>query len=277
MDKSKIWVIGPSSNTLKYKDFIVNELRDKNTFCLGHAYYELVTNWQFVPKYLSWSDPHQLIHIFSNYDKIKDSLTKSHIIVPDIFTKICKGSELNHPSINQKIRNSFLAFIKEVCSTETHNFTKINCTTLEEIKNNADLFNKIIFDAEYRFNYYDKVLLATKPIEKPERKKYENILTRFILPILSHLKFKKVFFFGFGGTQSRFYDQTAINSKFCPGTTKKKYFFKSLEFAGKFINSELWNSDDWKKAHGMEIFTFEKNENLLSKGFKFIDPKESLK
>jgi len=262
-----IWVLGPSSELSKYKDFIVNDLKKENTMALGHVFYNLISNWDFTCYFITWYDPHQLKGFIDNFDFIKNKIRhkkKVNLVTPS-FNK-------NHyffPSVSsfwndESYQKKYNKLMSDVESDELFNLIYPKTMFLPWIDlglNNheidQELSQKLYNDPNFRFNQYDHCVFQTllqkdksinynKALTDPKAGYLENALTFTILPILHFLGFKKVFILGFDGNQGRMVGQDHINP-----------------LHSKFNGIDEWLK--WKPFHNMEIVNLQKNSPLAKK------------
>ena len=166
-----IWVLGPSSELFKYKDFIINDLKKENTMALGHVFYNLISNWDFTCDFITWYDPHQLKGFIDNLDFIKNKIRhekKVNLVTPS-FNK-------NHhffPSVSsfwndESYQKKYNKLMSDLESDELFNLIYPKTMFLPWIdlglnnhKIDRGLSQKLYDDPNFRFNQYDHCVFPT--------------------------------------------------------------------------------------------------------------------
>ena len=270
-----IWILGPSADLNKYKDFIINNLQDKNTFAIGHVFPDIVLNWSFIPNFFSWHDPHQTQKTQRYFNqiqnKLKDSSKKSTAVVSDFVKNFNSfpassdyGKNKNEWAGYEKFQDALIDFdFTDIIYAKAIYMQWINWGHRgHEI--NMELTDKLCFDPNYRFNEYELTTFGTRkqylPIKQdPRNCQLENFLTHTALPILHFMGFKQIFILGFDGQPKKSYPwgRPKINP-----------------LHAQFCGLEKWI--EWKPFHNMNFINLQ-SETPLTKMLKTITPEQSLK
>lgn len=270
-----IWILGPSGNLNTYKDFILNNLQDKNTLAIGHVFPDLVLNWSFIPKFFTWFDPHQTQRTqrFFNQiqSKLKDSSKKSTAVVSDFVKNINSfpatsdyGKNKNQWAEYEKFQDTLLDFdFTDIIYAKAIFMQWINWgRNGHEV--DMELTDKLCFDPNYRFHEYELTTFGTRkqylPIKQdPRNCQLENFLTHTALPLLHFMGFKQIFILGLDGKPKKSYPwgQSKINP-----------------LHAQFCGLEKWI--EWKPFHNMNFINLQ-SETPLTKMLETITPEQSLK
>ena len=115
IDASKpLWVIGPSAEVSKHKDFIIDNLHHKNTMCIGHGFHRLVTEWDFTPTFFTWYDPHQTLALSGDFDLIKKKLKhRTMAVIPDFNKNVNVFPASCAIGFNKKYWSDYEDFLKK--------------------------------------------------------------------------------------------------------------------------------------------------------------------
>ena len=270
-----IWVIGPSIHSLKFKDLICQNLQNKNVITIGHCLHEILSNWDFVPNFFTWLDPHQTHRLFGQEQLFLNLNKKINFIVPECITsnkKNMNSSAFGDPKKN-KVWKAYHRFLEFCHSSEKINFHRM--PTIMFHSKNPKFHSQypkevaqIKSNPEYRFNCKYAVLGEPKFT-------VQNILTFSILPTLHYLNFKTIFVLGFDGNWERFYPHAVLTGK---TPTNPKYraggWPKYINPAHRKMHTiQKWM--DWQPYHKLKIYNLQ-DESPLNGKIPFMTFQESL-
>ena len=278
-----IWILGPSSRLNNYKDFILNNLQDKNTIAVGHTFPHIVLNWSFLPNFFTWYDPHQTSSTIKYFEKIenlyRDKNKKSMAVVADFSKNIDTFPVSSKFANDMDLWDEYMLFQGKLVNSKHLNiiyaksmflhWVNLGLARGRNIKGTVEcnpsdidmeLTDKLCFNPDYRFNQYDKTTFGTRKKypnpRDPRNCSLENILTSTLFPILYFMNFKKIFIMGFDGLPSRIYGSCEIHPDH-----------------KNFCGLEEWSK--WKDFHGMDLISLQE-DSPISKTLKFISPENSL-
>lgn len=273
-----VWIIGPSVEVLKYKQFIIDHLTEKNVIAVGHTFPEMVFKWGFTPNFFTWFDPHQMIRVMNNFDALVDKLEGRSIGVAADFV----GSAQTFPCGSQLLKDKSLWMAYEAWNTllstgcsYRDNISSIYAKSLHLswtqgerpplnttftgavdpsdpwANQNLVLANKLCLDPNYRFNQYGLTVFGS------QMGKLENFLTHTALPIAHFMGFTNIFVIGFDGGKKRHYK------------TKNRINPNHRKFHG--LKSWL----EWAPYHNMRIMNCQPSGPLF-KMIPFISMEDSI-